>query len=234
MTRTLPSDARAGRPLRAFSLSLALAIFLVPSVPLAQAQAAVRLELALPAVPPLVVIQPGVQVVADLDDEVFFVERSYWLRRDGRWYRSRAPRAAFVSVDTRRVPRALVTLAPGQYRHYRAASGPGEPYPSQPPPPPRMRPPPAPPPPHADVLRVKEIKAGRVRARAIFAKEVKANGGRIGRIFEDRDDERWEQGRADGEIKAPDVRADVIYAKKVEADWIEAGEIHAKKVEIGR
>lgn len=108
---------------------------------------------------------------------------------------------------------------------------PAAPPPSRPPP--RMPPPPAPPP-RGDVVRVKEIKAGRVHARVIYAKEVKARDGRVGRILEDREDERWERGRHDGKIEAPEVFADVIYAKEIEADWIEAGEVHAKEVKIGK
>jgi hypothetical protein len=81
---------------------------------------------------------------------------------------------------------------------------------------------------------VKEIKAGRVQARVIYAKEVKARGGHVGRIVKARDDKAWERGRGDGEIDAPEVFADVIYAKEITADWIEAGEIHAKEVRIGR
>jgi hypothetical protein len=65
-----------------------------------------------------------------------------------------------------------------------------------------------------EVLRVKEIKAGRVHARVIHAKEVKAKGGHVGRVLRARDDEAWERGRGDGEIDAPEVFADVIYAKR--------------------
>lgn len=82
------------------------------------------------------------------------------------------------------------------------------------------------------MLRVKEIKAGRVHARVIYAKEVKARRGHIGRIV--RAGDGWEKGRGEGEIDAPEVFADVIYAKEIKADWIEAGEVHAKEVKIGR
>ncbi len=216
----------------AFALSL-----LLPAA--AQAQVNVRIGVGLPAAPPLVVVQPGVQVVADFDEEVFFTGGWYWVRRDHRWYRARTPQASFVFVDARRVPRVLVRLQPGRYRRWRPASAQTETFPTPPPPPPArppppMPPPPPPPPPPSDVLRIKEIKAGHVHARVIYAKEVKARGGHIGRVFEDREDKRWERGRADGEIKAPQVSADVIYAKEVEADWIEAGEVHAQEVKIGR
>ncbi len=81
------------------------------------------------------------------------------------------------------------------------------------------------------MLRVKEIKAERVYARVIYAKEVKARGGRIGRVYEGR--EKGGQ-RGEGEIKAPEVSAEIIYAKEIKADWIEADEIYAKEVKIGR
>ena len=39
--------------------------------------------LSLPAVlPPLVVVQPGVSVARDMDDEVFFADGYYWARQD--------------------------------------------------------------------------------------------------------------------------------------------------------
>jgi hypothetical protein len=76
------------------------------------------IRLALPVAPPLVVIQPGVQVVRDHDDEVFVHGGTYWTRRGDRWYRSRGPQAAFVFVDTRLVPEPLRRLPPGHYRRY--------------------------------------------------------------------------------------------------------------------
>lgn len=207
------------------ALLLAFALLLSPA--LSSAQVNVHIDLGLPVAPPLVVVQPGVQVVEDFEDEVFFTRNWYWLRRGDAWYRARSPQAAFVLVETRRVPRALVRLTPGRYRNWQQV---------QAEPPPRAPPPPMPPPSRrpADVLRVKEIKADRVHARVIYAKEVKARDGHIGRIVQGREDERWERGRADGKIEAPEVSADVIYAKEIEADWLEAGEVHAKEVKIGR
>jgi hypothetical protein len=85
----------------------------------ARAQVAVQIHVGLPVAPPLVVVQPGVQVVENYDEEVFFTNGWYWVRRDGGWYRARAPRAAFVYVEPRRVPVTLVRIPPGQYRHWR-------------------------------------------------------------------------------------------------------------------
>ena len=65
------------------------------------------------APPPLVVVQPGVQVVEDNDEEVFFVDNYYWVRRGPRWYRTRDHRGGWVVVDGPGVPPSLVRLPPG-------------------------------------------------------------------------------------------------------------------------
>jgi hypothetical protein len=95
----------------------ALALSLLPAA--ARAQVAGRIQVALPTAPPLVVVQPGVQVVADQDEEVFYTRGWYWVQRDGGWYRARAPRSSFVYVERRLVPVALVRSPPGHYRHWR-------------------------------------------------------------------------------------------------------------------
>lgn len=73
------------------------------------------------APPPLVVVQPGIQVVPDYDEEVFFVNNSYWVRRGPQWYRSADHRGGWVVVQAPRVPRVLVGLPPGHYRRYHRA-----------------------------------------------------------------------------------------------------------------
>jgi len=81
-----------------------------------------RITVTLPTVlPPLVAVEPGVQVVEDLDDEVFFVDGWYWVRRDARWYRARDWRRTWVYVEPRFVPRGLHRIPPGQYRRFRHA-----------------------------------------------------------------------------------------------------------------
>jgi hypothetical protein len=96
--------------------AIALAIGAAP----ARAQS-VELRLSLPVVlPPLVVIEPGIQVVSDVDHEVFFVERVYWTRHGGRWYRSASPRGGWVVVE-RGVPPGLVRLPPGKYKKWKPA-----------------------------------------------------------------------------------------------------------------
>src|SRR4051812_35198732 len=96
---------------------LALAMLSLPVA--ARAQVGVQIQVALPAAPPLVVVQPGVQVVEDQDEEVFFTNGWYWVRRDDAWYRARGPRATFVYVASRRVPVVLARMPPGHYRHWR-------------------------------------------------------------------------------------------------------------------
>jgi hypothetical protein len=88
----------------------------------ASASASLDLRLNLPVVlPQLVVVSPGVQVVPEVDDEVFFVERHYWVRRDGGWYRSPSHRGGWVLVPGRGVPARLGGLPPGHYKRWKPA-----------------------------------------------------------------------------------------------------------------
>ena len=87
-------------------------------------QVQVKIDVVLPTIvfeapPPLVVIQPGVQVVQDSDDEVFFVDSWYWVRRDNRWFRTKTHRGGWVLVEDRGVPMTIVRLPPGQYRKWK-------------------------------------------------------------------------------------------------------------------
>ncbi len=99
-----------------------------------------------------------------------------------------------------------------------------------PPPPPRAAPPPRLPPVPA-VVSAREIHAGTIRARVIYANEVRALDGRVGAVLK-------LHGKPpkgdDVELDQPEIVADTIYAKHIDARWIEAGEIHAKHVKIGR
>ena len=80
----------------------------------------VRFEVA----PPIVQVQPGVMVVQDHDEEVFFVDGRYWMRsNDGRWYRASDYRGGWILVEPRAVPISIVRLPPGQYKHYKSKPG---------------------------------------------------------------------------------------------------------------
>jgi len=70
--------------------------------------------------PPLVVVEPGVSVVGDLDEEVFYSDGYYWARQDQGWYRTQDHRRGWARVEERQVPRSMVQSPPGRYRRYRA------------------------------------------------------------------------------------------------------------------
>lgn len=97
------------------------ALWLVPVLALPGDRADIRVAFSGP--PTLAVIQPGVQVVVGIDDEVFYTKHQYWLRRDGDWYRARHHADAFMYMDSHNVPAALIQLTPGHYRHYRPVDG---------------------------------------------------------------------------------------------------------------
>lgn len=85
----------------------------------ARADAQIRIRLGFPAVlPPLVEIQPGVRVVQDFDEEVFFVGGYYWVQRDDRWYRTRNHNGNWLIVEPGRVPGQLGHLERGHYRRF--------------------------------------------------------------------------------------------------------------------
>jgi hypothetical protein len=110
--------------MKRLALVFALALSTVPAA--AGAQVGVHIDVGLPVAPPLVVVQPGVQVVEDWNEEVFFTRGYYWVQRDGYWYRARGPRAHFVYVEPRYVPAAIVRMPPGHYKHWHKAQAKAE------------------------------------------------------------------------------------------------------------
>jgi hypothetical protein len=88
------------------------------------ALAQVRVEIALPTIafpapPPLVVVQPGVQVVEDNDEEIFFVDNWYWHRRGDHWFRTQRHDGGWIAVEPGVVPRTIVGMPVGRYRHWK-------------------------------------------------------------------------------------------------------------------
>ena len=76
--------------------------------------------LSLPVVlPPLIVVQPGVSVARDMNDEVFYADGYYWARQDRYWYRTRDHRNGWSRIEDRHVPTAIAQSPPGRYRHFR-------------------------------------------------------------------------------------------------------------------
>jgi hypothetical protein len=68
--------------------------------------------------PDLVEVSPGVQVVADYDEPVFFSEGFYWRYDNGGWYRSNNYASGFVFVDAPPVTVSRIER-PERFVHYR-------------------------------------------------------------------------------------------------------------------
>ena len=138
---------------------LAAAFAALLSVP-AFAQVEVKISFPWIAPPPLVFVEPGIQVVPDYPEEVFFVDEWYWVRRDGRWLRTRDVRTNWIYVSS--PPSTLIRLPPGKYKHWKAnkaKGGKGERYIAAPPPAQSVRAVSAPPP--ADSGRRVDAPPGR-------------------------------------------------------------------------
>ena len=102
-----------------------VALALAPAIADAQIRASASFSLDLPVIlPPLVVIQPGIQVVPDVDYEVFHVDGFYWTRHEGGWYRSSNPRSGWVHMP-RNVPPGLSRMPPGKYKRWKGPAGHG-------------------------------------------------------------------------------------------------------------
>jgi hypothetical protein len=70
--------------------------------------------------PELVAIDddPGVSVVANADEPMFFAENTFWLYRDNTWYRSSSHRTGWARADA--PPGSVTRISqPTQYVHYR-------------------------------------------------------------------------------------------------------------------
>lgn len=105
---------------------LALLALVVPGLAFSQVSVSAGVRIDLPIVlPQLVVVSPGVQVVPEMDYEVFYVNGWYWVRDDGRWYRSRNHRGGWVAAPMRVVPASLVRIPPGHYKHWKPGKGEG-------------------------------------------------------------------------------------------------------------
>jgi len=89
--------------------------------------------------PRLVYLSPGVQVVYDYEQPVFYSDGYYWRYDTGYWYRSSYHSYGWVRWDNYAVPRAVVTIdRPNYYVRYRGGVRPPV-RPVYTPPPPRVR-----------------------------------------------------------------------------------------------
>jgi len=108
--------------MRTMSYLLALA-FAVPGASLAGCTPAgsVYVEPSIGApLPTLVYLEPGLWVVADSNDPLFYSDGYYWLYDAGLWYRSVSYRSGFARVHMRAVPREVLSVdRPRRYAHYR-------------------------------------------------------------------------------------------------------------------
>jgi len=68
--------------------------------------------------PDLVTVTPGVSVIADYDEPIFYADSYYWWNVDGYWYRSSYYTGGWAYVAA--PPVAVVRVGnPYTYRHYR-------------------------------------------------------------------------------------------------------------------
>lgn len=74
-----------------------------------------------PAPPAVVVVEPGIQIIEDQDDEIFVVDGVYWTRRDNRWFKSPDHTGRWVHVEPALAPPHLVKVPWGRYKRYKHA-----------------------------------------------------------------------------------------------------------------
>jgi len=95
---------------------IALVLAFAPSG--ARAQGFISLQLGFQGPPPLVEVQPGIQVVEGVGEEIFFSGGWYWCRRPNGWYRAPALGARFNWIEGRFVPGSLRGFPIGRYRNW--------------------------------------------------------------------------------------------------------------------
>lgn len=101
-------------------LAFACSLFSLPAL----AQLDVHIQIPVPtlrfeAAPQLVVVEPGIQVVPDYAEEVFFCSGFYWHRAGDHWFRARDYRGGWVVVDHKRVPPGLFRIPRGKYKQWK-------------------------------------------------------------------------------------------------------------------
>ena len=84
---------------------------------------------------PVVVAEPAVAVVPDTEVyvvtdpsvpyDMFRYGASWYLFSGGYWYRAGSPRGPFAAVDVRTVPREVVSVPPGHWKHHPHGGPPG-------------------------------------------------------------------------------------------------------------
>lgn len=69
---------------------------------------------------PLVYAAPGVYVLPQSDEEVFYTGGWYWAHHGDRWYRSHGRHRGWVVMDNGYVPMPLMRMERGHYRRWQA------------------------------------------------------------------------------------------------------------------
>jgi hypothetical protein len=110
-----PHHARMRNLLAGLGLAALLAL---PARGLAQVHVGIDLGITFAEPPPLVVVSPGIQIVPEYDQEVYFANGCYWARRDEGWYRTWDWRGGWAPVRPAYVPASLARIPPGRFRHY--------------------------------------------------------------------------------------------------------------------
>lgn len=73
--------------------------------------------------PPLIEVEPGIQVVQGFNEEVFYIDGYYWVRRHGRWFRSSQWDGSWSYVERSYLPRFVVSAPRGYYRRWEPRYG---------------------------------------------------------------------------------------------------------------
>jgi hypothetical protein len=71
--------------------------------------------------PSMVYVSPGVQVIEDNDEPIFYSSNAYWRYDGGAWYQSRTHTGGWIRVTA--APAAIVRIErPSMYVHYHASA----------------------------------------------------------------------------------------------------------------
>lgn len=103
-------------------LAVAAGILAIPMVGFAQVNVTVGVPVPsfeLQVGSPLVYVSPGVWVLPESEDEVFYNGGWYWARHGNHWYRTHGRQGGWVVIDDGYVPRPVVRMT-GRYRNWRA------------------------------------------------------------------------------------------------------------------
>jgi len=108
---------------------------------------------------------------------------------------------------------------------------PSDTAPAPPPPAPAPPPPaPAPPPPPSwpRVLRVHDVKVGRLTARVVHAHQLDAASGSAGIVLPPDPDRILKRERGTQDIEAAELTVDVLFAHDIKAGWVHIEQTHAR------